>query len=127
MYADYDHLEKYARQGEMSKPLILCEYAHAMDNSEGGFKEYWDLIRKYPCLQGGFIWDFVDQSIRWEGKDGVMIYAYGGDFNRFDGSDKNFCNNGLVSPDCVPNPMPTRWLIFTKTFGPPLPTWGTAR
>ena len=62
------------------------------------------MIRKYPNLQGGFIWDFVDQSCRWKGKDGVMIYAYGGDFNRFDASDNNFCDNGLISPDRVPNP-----------------------
>jgi beta-galactosidase len=75
-----------------------------MGNSEGGFKEYWDMIRKYPKYQGGFIWDFVDQSVRWTGKNGKMIYAYGGDFNRFDASDVNFCNNGLVSPDRVPNP-----------------------
>ena len=86
------------------KPLIQCEYAHAMGNSQGGFKEYWDLIRKYPALQGGFIWDFVDQSVRWTGKDGVSIYAYGGDFNRYDASDNNFCDNGLISPDRVPNP-----------------------
>ena len=84
--------------------MIQCEYAHAMGNSQGGFKEYWDLIRKYPHLQGGFIWDFVDQSVRWKGKDGVSIYAYGGDFNRFDASDNNFCDNGLISPDRVPNP-----------------------
>ena len=88
-----------------TKPLILCEYAHAMGNSQGGFKEYWDLIRKYPKYQGGFIWDFVDQSIRWTGKNGKMIYAYAGDFNRMDDSgDKNFCNNGLISPDRKPNP-----------------------
>ena len=53
----------------MQKPLIQCEYAHAMGNSQGGFKEYWDLIRKYPKYQGGFIWDFVDQSVRWTGKN----------------------------------------------------------
>jgi beta-galactosidase len=75
-----------------------------MGNSEGGFKEYWDIIRKYPKYQGGFIWDFVDQSVRWTGKNGKMIYAYGGDFNRFDASDLNFCDNGLISPDRVPNP-----------------------
>mgnify|MGYP000547374324 CR=1 FL=1 len=69
-----------------------------MGNSQGGFKEYWDIIRKYPKYQGGFIWDFVDQSIRWTGKNGKMIYAYAGDFNRMDDSgDKNFCNNGLIS------------------------------
>ena len=86
------------------KPLIQCEYAHAMGNSQGGFKEYWDLIRNTPTCKADFIWDFVDQSVRWKGKDGVTIYAYGGDFNRYDGSDKNFCDNGLISPDRVPNP-----------------------
>lgn len=100
----YEGMEKYGQRTDATKPLIQCEYAHAMGNSQGGFKEYWDLIRKYPNLQGGFIWDFVDQSCRWKGKDGVMIYAYGGDFNRFDASDNNFCDNGLISPDRVPNP-----------------------
>ena len=104
MYAGYEHMEKYGKRIDATKPFIQCEYAHAMGNSQGGFKEYWDLVRKYPNLQGGFIWDFVDQSIRWEGKDGATIYAYGGDFNRYDGSDKNFCDNGLISPDRVPNP-----------------------
>ena len=104
MYYDYNGMEKYGQRTDATKPLIQCEYAHAMGNSQGGFKEYWDLIRKYPNLQGGFIWDFVDQSCRWKGKDGVMIYAYGGDFNRFDASDNNFCDNGLISPDRVPNP-----------------------
>ncbi len=104
MYASYDALVRYAEDPTKTKPFIQCEYAHAMGNSEGGFKEYWDLYRKYDKLQGGFIWDFVDQSVRWKGKNGVMIYAYGGDFNRYDGSDTNFCDNGLISPDRVPNP-----------------------
>ncbi|MBQ3984178.1 MAG: DUF4981 domain-containing protein [Bacteroidales bacterium] len=104
MYAGYDGLVRYATNPDNTKPLIQCEYAHAMGNSEGGFKEYWDIYRKYDKLQGGFIWDFVDQSVRWTGKNGVMIYAYGGDFNRYDGSDGNFCDNGLISPDRVPNP-----------------------
>ncbi len=104
MYFSYYHCEEYSRDDSRTKPLIQCEYAHAMGNSEGGFKEYWDLIRKYPKYQGGFIWDFVDQSLRWKGKNGKTIYAYGGDFNRFDASDGNFCDNGLISPDRVPNP-----------------------
>ena len=104
MYYGYDSCEKYGADASKTKPLIQCEYAHAMGNSQGGFKEYWDLIRKYPNYQGGFIWDFVDQSCRWTGKDGKTIYAYGGDFNRFDASDNNFCDNGLISPDRVPNP-----------------------
>ena len=104
MYLGYDRCEEYSKDDQYQKPLIQCEYAHAMGNSEGGFKEYWDIIRKYPKYQGGFIWDFVDQSVRWTGKNGKMIYAYGGDFNRFDASDINFCDNGLISPDRVPNP-----------------------
>ncbi len=103
MYQDYAGNERYCK-GEIDKPLIQCEYAHAMGNSQGGFKEYWDLIRKYPKYQGGFIWDFVDQSNRWETKAGVKIYGYGGDFNKYDLSHNNFQNNGLISPDRVPNP-----------------------
>ena len=104
MYLPHDRCRKYAENPANTKPLIQCEYAHAMGNSQGGFKEYWELIRKYPKFQGGFIWDFVDQSVRWTGKNGKEIYAYGGDFNRFDASDQNFCDNGLISPDRVPNP-----------------------
>ncbi|MDE5745538.1 MAG: DUF4981 domain-containing protein [Paramuribaculum sp.] len=104
MYIGYEDVERYGKRTDVKKPMIQCEYAHAMGNSEGGFKEYWDLFRKYPNLQGGFIWDFVDQSPRWTGKNGVEIYGYGGDFNRFDASDINFCDNGLISPDRVPNP-----------------------
>ena len=104
MYADYNDMENYGKRSDATKPLIQCEYAHAMGNSVGGFKEYWELIRKYPNLQGGFIWDFVDQSVRWVGKNGVEIYAYGGDFNPYDASDNTFCNNGIISPDRMPNP-----------------------
>lgn len=104
MYAGYETMEKYGKRTDATKPFIQCEYAHAMGNSQGGIKEYWDLIRKYPNLQGGFVWDFVDQSIRWTGKEGVAIYGYGGDFNRYDASDNNFCDNGLISPDRTPNP-----------------------
>ena len=103
MYHGYEASEKYA-QGDIDKPLIQCEYTHAMGNSEGGFKEYWDLIRKYPKFQGGFIWDFVDQSVRRYTEDGKEFYAYGGDFNAYDASDQNFCDNGLISPDRVLNP-----------------------
>lgn len=104
MYYDYEGMEEYGKNPKAGIPLIQCEYAHAMGNSEGGFKEYWDIIRKYPSLQGGFIWDFVDQGLRAKDANGIEIYAYGGDYNNFDGSDNNFCDNGLVSPDRVPNP-----------------------
>ena len=103
MYYDYDACKKYS-EGNIDKPLIQCEYAHAMGNSQGGFKEYWDLIRKYPKYQGGFIWDFVDQSNHWKNTDGIDIDGYGGDFNKYDASDNNFNDNGLISPDRRPNP-----------------------
>lgn len=103
MYRNYDDCKKYC-ESKPTKPLIQCEYAHAMGNSMGGFKEYWDLIRQYPNYQGGFIWDFVDQSVRAKSKNGIWFYAYGGDFNRYDTSDNNFLDNGLISPDRKPNP-----------------------
>jgi beta-galactosidase len=102
MYLDYKRSEEYSKS-DASKPLILCEYAHTMGNSGGGFKEYWDLVRKYPKFQGGFIWDFVDQSLH-SVKNGIPYYSYGGDYNAYDASDQNFCNDGLVSPDRKPNP-----------------------
>lgn len=104
MYYPYDLSEKYALDPSKTKPMIMCEYAHAMGNSMGGFKEYWDLFRKYPKLQGGYIWDFVDQSPRWKDAAGIEIYGYGGDFDPHDASDQNFCDNGLFSPDRVANP-----------------------
>lgn len=82
----------------------MCEYAHAMGNSEGGFGEYWDLVRKYPKFQGGFIWDFVDQGLRAKNKNGKDIYAYGGDFGRYPASDHNFNCNGLFNPDRIAHP-----------------------
>ena len=104
MYASQEYSRKYSENPERTKPMIQCEYAHAMGNSEGGFKEYWELIRTMPKLQGGFIWDFVDQSIHWRNNRGKTYYAYGGDFNHTDPSDQNFCDNGLISPDRKFNP-----------------------
>jgi beta-galactosidase len=103
MYYSYDNCERYA-QSNSPKPLIQCEYAHAMGNSEGGFKEYWDIIRKYPKYQGGFIWDFVDQALRDTNALGNIIYTYGGDYGRYPATDHNFNDNGLIGPDRVPNP-----------------------
>ncbi len=103
MYYNYEYCEKYLKSNP-SRPLIQAEYAHAMGNSIGGFKEYWDLVRKYPQYQGGFIWDFVDQGLRAKNKQGKEIYAYGGDFGRYPASDHNFNNNGLINPDRRPNP-----------------------
>ena len=104
MYYPYNYCENYVKDNNQRRPLIQCEYAHAMGNSEGGFAEYWQLIRKYPQYQGGFIWDFVDQAIRSHNREGREIYAYGGDFGRYPASDHNFNCNGLVSPDRKPNP-----------------------
>ena len=103
MYWSYGQCEKYLAENP-AKPLIQCEYAHAMGNSMGGFREYWELIRREPKYQGGFIWDFVDQSLRKKGRNGVTVYGYGGDWNPYDPSDQNFCDNGLIGPDRIPNP-----------------------
>ena len=103
MYWSYGQCEKYLAENPQ-KPLIQCEYAHAMGNSMGGFREYWELIRREPKYQGGFIWDFVDQSLHKKGHNGVTVYGYGGDWNPYDTSDQNFCDNGLIGPDRIPNP-----------------------
>ena len=104
MYYYYTDCEKYA-QTDNPRPLIQCEYAHAMGNSMGGFKEYWDLIRKYPKYQGGFIWDFVDQGLRDKSKvTGKEIFTYGGDYGRYPASDNNFNCNGIIAPDRRLNP-----------------------
>jgi beta-galactosidase len=104
MYYGYEECIRYCEDPAKQKPLIQCEYAHAMGNSQGGFKEYWDIIRKYPKYQGGFIWEFTDHSPRWKDKHNQTVYAYGGDFDRFDTNDQNFCDDGLVNPDRIPNP-----------------------
>ena len=104
MYADYNHCEKYSK-GDNPRPLIQCEYAHAMGNSMGGLKEYWDLIRKYPKYQGGYIWDFVDQGLRDKSPvTGREIFTYGGDYGKYPASDYNFNCNGIIAPDRRLNP-----------------------
>lgn len=104
MYYGYEASAKYA-QGDNPRPLIQCEYAHAMGNSMGGFKEYWDLIRKYPKYQGGYIWDFVDQGLRDKSQvTGREIFTYGGDYGRYPATDYNFNCNGIIAPDRRLNP-----------------------
>ncbi len=104
MYMDYWDCEKYVKT-DNPRPLIECEYAHAMGNSIGGFKEYWDLIRKYPKFQGGHIWDFVDQGMRDKSKvTGKEIFTFGGDYGRYPASDYNFNCNGVIAPDRRLNP-----------------------
>lgn len=98
MYWDYERCEKYLAENP-AKPLIQCEYAHAMGNSMGGFKEYWDMIRREPKYQGGFIWDFADQALAWRSPEGRLTYRYGGDYNDTDASDSTFCCNGVLASD----------------------------
>ena len=104
MYPSADYLARYAREPQ-TRPFIMCEYAHAMGNSCGGLQNYWDTIYKYPQLQGGCIWDWVDQGLLTQDAQGHEFYAYGGDFGENMPSDDNFCINGLVDPDRKPHPQ----------------------
>ncbi|WP_417444493.1 glycoside hydrolase family 2 TIM barrel-domain containing protein [Joostella sp.] len=92
-------------KNDPKRPLILCEYAHAMGNSLGNFQDYWDVIETYDVLQGGFIWDWVDQGILAKTEEGNNYWGYGGDFNAANiQNDANFCLNGIVNPDRTPHP-----------------------
>lgn len=104
MYAGIGHITGYALRTQ-NRPLIMCEYAHAMGNSTGNLQDYWDVIEKYDHLQGGFIWDWVDQGLAAWDQDGNKFWKYGGDFGGPGiPSDANFCMNGLVNPDRQPHP-----------------------
>ena len=104
MYARMEWMEKYAK-GNPERPLIQCEYAHAMGNSVGNLQDYWDLIEKYKPLQGGFIWDWVDQGLIKKDAAGEEFWAYGGDFGPDTvPSDGKFCMNGIVDPIRGPKP-----------------------
>jgi len=104
MYPSPEQLEGYAKK-QPNRPLIMCEYAHAMGNSLGNFVDYWEVINKYPALQGGFIWDWHDQGIVKHTEEGEKHWAFGGDFGPDDvPSDANFCLNGLLFPDRTPHP-----------------------
>ena len=106
MYWPVPRLVELARENR-DRPVILCEYMHAMGNSNGGMRRYWDAIEAEPNLQGGFIWDWVDQGIRAPvpGREGETYFGFGGDFGPpGTPSDLNFCMNGLISPDRIPHP-----------------------
>ncbi|MGW8268521.1 MAG: beta-galactosidase small subunit-related protein, partial [Longimicrobiales bacterium] len=104
MYAGLRHLEEYATSNP-ERPLIMCEYNHTMGNSGGNFADYWELIERHPSLQGGFIWDWVDQGLLKVTEAGDSIWGYGGDFGPpGTPSDGNFLINGVVQPDRRPNP-----------------------
>ena len=96
-------IKKWIGLPDETRPLILCEYAHAMGNSFGGFAKYWDAFRSHPRLQGGFVWDWVDQALTKKDENGNTFWAYGGDFGDKP-NDRQFCLNGLVFPDRTPHP-----------------------
>lgn len=103
MYPTLQHVNKYANSHK-TKPFIMCEYAHAMGNSLGNFKDYWDIINAYEILQGGFIWDWADQGLA-ATKEGKKFWKFGGYFGNSDTpSDSNFCINGITFPDRTPHP-----------------------
>ena len=105
MYPPIAEMKAYAERENPTKPYIMCEFAHAMGNSTGNFREYFDIMEGHPHMQGGFIWDWVDQGIDAVGRDGRHYWAYGGDFGAWMYThDENFCCNGLVSPDRTPHP-----------------------
>jgi len=100
MYRQIHHLKEFLNKGLNNRPLIMCEYAHAMGNSVGNLQDYWDFFDEHKELQGGFIWDWVDQGLLKKNEEGEEFWAYGGDFGPpGTPSDKNFCINGLVFPD----------------------------
>ena len=103
MYPTVDDIVGWATARPPDRPLVMCEYLHAMGNSCGGAEAYWDAIRTHPGLQGGFIWDWVDQGLVQTLPDGTTRYAYGGDFGD-EPNDGPFCVNGLVAPDRTPHP-----------------------
>ena len=116
MYYEPNKCEEYC-QGSNPRPLIQCEYAHAMGNSGGNFKEYWELIRKYPNYQGGFIWDFIDQGVRGVSKrTGKQIWMFGGDDGRYPATDHNFNCNGVLQPDRTPNPHAYEFRHYQQNY-----------
>ncbi len=108
MYPEIEEIVRWAKKSGDDRPLIMCEYSHAMGNSNGSLADYWDAIERTPGLQGGFIWDWIDQGLRREHENGRVDWAYGGDFGD-QPNDTNFCINGLVAPDRSPHPALYEW------------------
>ncbi|GEL10725.1 beta-galactosidase [Flavobacterium glycines] len=105
MYPTIKYMKEYAAAKDKTRPFIMCEYSHAMGNSSGNFQEYWDIINSSRHMQGGFIWDWVDQGIKTKDENGTVYYAYGGDLGSKDlRNDENFCDNGLISANRKPHP-----------------------
>ncbi|MFH1006033.1 MAG: glycoside hydrolase family 2 TIM barrel-domain containing protein [Candidatus Latescibacterota bacterium] len=103
MYPSVDRIVEMAQDSAETRPIVMCEYAHSMGNSTGNLTEYWEAIAQYKRLQGGFVWDWVDQGIRQVTAEGQEWFAYGGDFGD-EPNDGAFCINGLIGPDRVPHP-----------------------
>ncbi|BAX80559.1 glycoside hydrolase family 2 TIM barrel-domain containing protein [Labilibaculum antarcticum] len=103
MYPDLSQLVNMSNSAHITRPIIMCEYLHAMGNSIGGLVDYWDEIRARPNLIGGFIWDMIDQGLEKTNESGQKFYAYGGDFGDIP-NDENFCLNGVFASDRTPNP-----------------------
>lgn len=104
MYPGIKSMKEYANS-DKPRPYIMCEYSHAMGNSNGNFQEYWDIINSSKRMQGGFIWDWVDQGFKTKNEKGVTFWAYGGDLGGEKlHNDENFCSNGLIGADRVPHP-----------------------
>ncbi len=105
MYPGMEYMKSYAADDSKQRPFIMCEYSHAMGNSNGNFREYWDIIHSSKKMQGGFIWDWVDQGLRSRDAAGNVFYAYGGDLGGYNiQNDENFCANGLVAADRTIHP-----------------------
>jgi beta-galactosidase len=105
MYPGIGYMKRYAADSTKTRPYIMCEYSHAMGNSNGNFQEYWDIIRSDKKMQGGFIWDWVDQGMKTTTPDGRIFYAYGGDLGGYHlQNDENFCANGLIAADRTIHP-----------------------
>jgi beta-galactosidase len=105
MYPSMEYMREYAARPTVTRPFIMCEYSHAMGNSNGNFKEYWDIIHSSKNMQGGFIWDWVDQGFEVKDDAGRKYWAYGGDMGGQNYThDENFCHNGLIWPDRTPHP-----------------------
>lgn len=105
MYPTMEYMKEYAGRKDVKRPFIMCEYAHAMGNSTGNFQEYWDVIKSSNNMQGGFIWDWVDQGFESTDEAGRKYWTYGGDMGGQNyTNDENFCHNGLVWPDRTPHP-----------------------
>lgn len=105
MYPGIGHMKEYAAKENPGRPFIMCEYSHAMGNSNGNFKAYWDIINSSPHMQGGFIWDWVDQGFLVKDEAGREYWSYGGDMGGQNYThDENFCHNGIVWPDRTPHP-----------------------